>query len=80
MMTSDGGQSQQHFPHVMQEVNPADDQRRMLLPVFRQQGLTVSSELPAQWRYWLGIAQAVAWTDGDDVAARLAASTPTPSL
>lgn len=54
--------------HVMREVNHAIDQNKILLPVFRELSAHTQKSLPDEWRYWLGIAQAISWPAGANAA------------
>jgi phosphoribosyl-ATP pyrophosphohydrolase len=58
-------------PHVKREVNHAIDQQKALLPVFRNVPIDVKSALPSDWRYWLGIAQAIVWDQEADIGQNL---------
>jgi thioredoxin-like negative regulator of GroEL len=54
--------------HVMREVNHAIDQKKILIPVFRELSAHTQKSLPDEWRYWLGIAQAISWPVGANAA------------
>lgn len=58
-------------PHVKREVNHAIDQQKLLLPVFRNVPIDVKRALPPDWRYWLGIAQAIVWDEEADIGQNL---------
>lgn len=59
-------------PHVKREVNLAISLGKKLLPVLKDDGSGIMSNLPHDWNYWLSLTQVVPLTDMESTASRIA--------